>query len=185
MIDDFHVVEDPQILTAVADLVSHDLPIRLVLLARFDPALPLHRLRASGALTEINAQDLRFNAAEVSELAAQVESLQLSTDQVGSVLERTEGWPTGVRLATLQMSGPEGTAGQGTATGADRSIAEYLTAEVLARHAPDMRDFLLRTSVTELLNGPPGSLVSVTVVAETAEGMKEFPLQLERRAPVR
>ena len=37
----------------------------------------------------------------------------------------------------------------------------------------------------ELLNGPPGSLVSVTVVAETAEGMKEFPLQLERRAPVR
>ncbi len=40
-------------------------------------------------------------------------------------------------------------------------------------------------TLAELLNGPPGSLVSVTVVAETAEGMKEFPLQLERRAPVR
>ena len=154
IVDDFHLVEDPQNLYAVADLVSYDLPIRLVLLARFDPPLPLHRLRASGALTEINAHDLGFNAAEVSELAAQVESLHLSEDQVGSVLERTEGWPTGVRLATLQMSGPDAAARQGTATGADRSIAEYLTAEVLARHAPDMRDFLLRTSVAELLNGP-------------------------------
>ncbi|MFO1490319.1 MAG: PDZ domain-containing protein [Kiritimatiellia bacterium] len=37
----------------------------------------------------------------------------------------------------------------------------------------------------ELLNGPPGSSVAVTVVAETDQGMKEFPLQLERRAPVR
>ena len=37
----------------------------------------------------------------------------------------------------------------------------------------------------ELLNGPPGTFVAVTVVAETAEGMREFPLQLERRAPHR
>ena len=37
----------------------------------------------------------------------------------------------------------------------------------------------------ELLNGPPGSAVAVTVVAETDQGMKEFSLHLERRAPVR
>ena len=86
-------------------------------------------------------------------LASQVESLHLSATQVSSVLERTEGWPTGVRLATLQMSGSGDTDRRGT-TGADRSIAEYLAAEVLARHAPDMRDFLLRTSVAELLTGP-------------------------------
>ncbi len=40
-------------------------------------------------------------------------------------------------------------------------------------------------SFAERLNGPPGSFVAVTVVAETTAGLKEFPLQLERRAPAR
>lgn len=154
VIDDFHIVEDSENLSAVADLVSYDLPVNLVLLTRFDPPLPLHRLRASGALTEITARDLAFDAGAVTALAAQVESLSLSADQVGSVLGRTEGWPTGVRLATLQMSGSNAAAPEDAATGVEKSIAEYLTAEVLARHAPDMRDFLLRTSVADLLTGP-------------------------------
>ena len=153
VIDDFHIVEDSQNLTAVADLVSYDLPVHLVLLTRFDPPLPLHRQRASGSLTEITARALAFDAGAVTALAAQVESLHLSADQVGSILERTEGWPTGVRLATLQMSGLGAPDRRGVA-GVDTSIAEYLTAEVLARHTPDMRDFLLRTSIVDLLTGP-------------------------------
>ena len=153
VMDDFHVIEDAQILSAVTDLTSHDLPVHLILLTRFAPQLPLHRLRVSGDLTEVTAHDLAFDAQAVDTLAAQVESLHLTPSQVSAVLERTEGWPAGVRLATLHLSGPRASTGL-DGFGVDRSVAEYLTAEVLARHSADMRDFLLRTSIASIVTAP-------------------------------
>jgi LuxR family maltose regulon positive regulatory protein len=37
--------------------------------------------------------------------------------------------------------------------GDDRQIVDYLVAEVLERQTPEMRDFLLRTSIVQRLNG--------------------------------
>lgn len=60
-------------------------------LTRFDPGLPLHRLRLSGDLAEIGAADLAFDADAVTGLANNTESLDLSPRQVNLVLARTQG----------------------------------------------------------------------------------------------
>jgi LuxR family maltose regulon positive regulatory protein len=60
VLDDFQVINHPEILESVAVLLRHESPLRLVLITRSDPVLPLHRLRVSGGLCEIRSADLAF-----------------------------------------------------------------------------------------------------------------------------
>lgn len=153
ILDDFHVIEAPAILEAVANLVAHDTSVNLMLLTRRDPALPLHRLRLGGDLAEVRASDLAFDADAVISLAGRTESLHLAPEQVETLLARTEGWPAGVRLAIMYLSRESDDAALDRFGGTERSVAEFLLAEVLARHDTDTTDFLLRTSVVEWLTG--------------------------------
>ena len=69
--------------------------------------------------------------------------------------ERTEGWAAGLRLAALSLAGhpdPERFAEQ--FSGTERTVAEYLLAEVLSRQSAEVRRLLLRTSVLDRVNGP-------------------------------
>jgi LuxR family maltose regulon positive regulatory protein len=153
VLDDFHVIESRDVLGALADLMAHDTPLRLMLLTRSDPALPLHRLRLGGRLAEIRAADLAFDAAAASDLAMRAESLHLTSAQVDAILARTEGWAAGVRLATMYLSREGADPELHGFTGTDRSVAEFLVAEVLERHDASTTEFLMRTSVAEQLTG--------------------------------
>ena len=69
VVDDFHVVETPEVHRTVRFLLDHLPPaLRLVLATRADPPLPLARMRARGQLTELRAADLRFTAEEAAAL---------------------------------------------------------------------------------------------------------------------
>ncbi|HEX6249380.1 MAG TPA: LuxR C-terminal-related transcriptional regulator [Nocardioidaceae bacterium] len=153
ILDDFHVIDDAAIVEALTNLVTYDTSVHVMLLTRWDPALPLHRLRLGGDLAEVRASDLAFDADAVISLAARTESLHLTPDQVETILERTEGWPAGVRLATMYLSRASDDPALERFGGTERSVAEFLLAEVLARHDPATTDFLLRTSVVEWLTG--------------------------------
>ncbi len=153
VLDDFHVVEDPQVLHEVAELVEHAGPLRLLLLTRFDPVLGLHRLRLAGELAELRSEDLAFRPADVAALA-ELEQVALSDDEVATLLERTDGWPAGVRLAFLHLAGATGAPHRvDDFVGTERSVADYFVGEVLAHKTPEMRDFLLRTAVADRLSG--------------------------------
>jgi LuxR family maltose regulon positive regulatory protein len=153
VLDDFHVIEDPAILEGVANLVTHHTTLHLMLLTRRDPPLPLHRLRVSGALAEVRASDLAFDANAVSSLAGRTGMLRLDAGQVDSILARTEGWPVGVRLAVTYLSTEGDDAAFERFGGTEKSVAEFLLAEGLARHDAETTTFLLRTSVVEWLTG--------------------------------
>ena len=64
--------------------------MHLVIVTRVDPHLPLGRLRASGQLTELRADDLRFTSSETAKFLNQVMVLNLSID-LGSVNETEVG----------------------------------------------------------------------------------------------
>jgi LuxR family maltose regulon positive regulatory protein len=68
--------------------------------------------------------------------------------------ERTEGWAAGLRLAALSLAGHEDP-GRFAAefSGSERTVAEYLLAEVLERQGEEVRRLLLRTSVLERVSG--------------------------------
>jgi LuxR family maltose regulon positive regulatory protein len=161
VIDDVHELASTEALRQLELLVMRAPPeLRLVLVSRQDVRLGLHRLRLEGELTEIRAGDLRFTMAEARALF-EAAGVSLADEAVASLHERTEGWAAGLRLAALSLSGhpdPERFAAE--FCGSERTVAEYLLAEVLERQSEEVRRLLLRTSVLERLNGPLADLLT-------------------------
>jgi len=132
--------------------------LRFVLATRHDVRLGLHRMRLAGELGEIREPDLRFTVAEAAELFAAV---GVTLPDPAPLVERTEGWAAGLRLAALSLAGhpdPERFAEE--FSGTERTVAEYLLAEVLDRQPEPVRRLLLRTSVLERINGELADLLT-------------------------
>ena len=155
VLDDYHVVESPDIEEGMIFLLEH-LPsqVHIVIATRADPRLPLARLRARGELVEIRATDLRFSHDEAATYLNAVVGLDLTAANVALLGERTEGWIAALQLAGLSMQGRADVGGfiAGFA-GNDRYIVDYLVDEVLQRQPDHVRTFLLSTSILERLNG--------------------------------
>ena len=156
VLDDYHLVDDPRVDSAMAFLLEHLPPqMHVVITTREDPNLPLARLRGRGQLTELRAADLRFSPAEAAEFLKRVMGLDLSPDAVALLEARTEGWIAGLQLAALSMQGREDVPGFIQAFAGDhRYIVDYLVEEVLQRQPEPIRDFLLQTSILDRLSGP-------------------------------
>ncbi|WP_063740066.1 LuxR C-terminal-related transcriptional regulator [Amycolatopsis jejuensis] len=129
--------------------------LRFILLTRED-VRGLHRLRLDGDLTEI--RDLRFTPDEARQL---LDDVPLPEKSLTLLLERTEGWVAGLRLAALSLAGhPDPERFVAEFSGSERTVAEYLVAEVLERQPDDVRNLLLRTSILEQVNGDLADLLT-------------------------
>lgn len=157
VLDDYHLVATDAVHDALAYLLEHlGANLRLAILTRIDPPLPLARLRARGELVEIRAADLRFGLHETATLLNDLLGLNLSAEAVASLDARTEGWVTGLHLAALSLrdrSAQERTAFVNAFSGSQRFILDFLTEEVLAQQPEPVRDFLLATSIPGRLCG--------------------------------
>ncbi|MGZ4631994.1 MAG: LuxR C-terminal-related transcriptional regulator [Actinomycetes bacterium] len=168
VLDDLHEVDNDAVLEQLASLLRHESPLRLVLLTRVDPALPLHRLRVSGGLAEIRVDDLAFDTAEAAALLSR-QGLPLDHGDLHLLLDRTDGWAAGLRLAAMFLSRPG--ARLSDFGGADRAVADYLLGEVVADQSPQTWQFLLRTSVVPRVCGE---------LADALTGQGHGQLQLDQ-----
>lgn len=150
VLDDFHKVLDRRTLHDVATLVrDQPLGLRLVLASRFDPLLPLARLRPQGRLVEIRADQLRFSDEDSRRLLG-VAGVSLTSAQAHRLVELTDGWVAGLRLAVRSLrESDDHDAFLAEFAAGDRSVADYLVGEVLDRMSPETRDFLRTISVCE------------------------------------
>jgi LuxR family maltose regulon positive regulatory protein len=132
--------------------------LRFVLATRHDARLGLHRLRLEGELAEIREPDLRFTVAEAAEL---FDAAGVTLPDPALLVERTEGWAAGLRLAALSLAGrPDPGRFAGEFSGTERTVAEYLLTEVLDQQPGPVRRLLLRTSVLERVNGELADLLT-------------------------
>ncbi|WP_127782627.1 LuxR C-terminal-related transcriptional regulator [Rhodococcus sp. X156] len=123
--------------------------LRLVLCARGDPRLPLHRYRVAGAMTEVRSATLALDVAEVQALLTAA-GAPASREVVQTVVERTQGWAAGVRLAAAALvQDADPLRCLQALEHDDGSISEYLRAEVLEVQPPEVQRALLRSSVSE------------------------------------
>ena len=157
VVDDYHLIENEDVHEAVGFLVEHAPPtLRIALGCRYEPPLPLPRLRARGELREIRASDLAFSGEEATSFLNDGLSLDLDADEIDPLLERTEGWAAGLSLAALSLQSegaPQGTT-RPVVSGKARHLVDFFAAEVLDRQPDELRAFLLRTSVLDRLFGP-------------------------------
>jgi LuxR family transcriptional regulator, maltose regulon positive regulatory protein len=156
VLDDYHLVTSAQVHASVAMLLDRSPPqLHLILITRADPALPLSRLRVREEIAEIGAEDLRFSAAEALDFFSDRPGPRLSEQDVFRLLARTEGWAAGLQLASLRLRGrADPAAFIDRFTGADWQIVSYLGDEVLASQRPEIREFLLVTSVLNRMCAP-------------------------------
>ena len=153
VLDDFHLITDPEIQRSLASFVEH-LPrvLELALATRSAPALPLARLRARGELVEIDAADLSFSVEDTESLLNDLHGLGLDHGAVARLQERTEGWAAGLYLASLTLRGRDPAYVEEFVrdfAGDDRHVVDYLSAEVLSGQSEQVRSFLLRTAVLD------------------------------------
>jgi LuxR family maltose regulon positive regulatory protein len=155
VIDDVHELRSAEALAQLELLVMRAPPeLRFVLATRHDLRLGLHRLRLEGELSEIRTADLQFTQAEARDLLTAA-GVALPEPALAMLHERAEGWAAGLRLAALSLAGhedPERFAAE--FSGSERTVADYLLAEVLERQPDEVRRLLLRTSVLERVSGP-------------------------------
>ncbi len=160
-LDDYHVIDAPDIHEAVTFLLDHLPPqVTIAITTRADPPLPLARLRGRGELLELRAADLRFTAEEADAFLNHVMDLDLDPAHVAALEHRTEGWAAGLQLAALSARGRTETGDSGGVagfvdafTGSHRFVLDYLVEEVLNSQPGDVRGFLLDTSVLQQMTG--------------------------------
>ncbi|MBZ2195876.1 AAA family ATPase [Occultella gossypii] len=153
VLDDVHRLRSPDVLVGLDALLA-DLPpgLGVVLISRYEPDLNLHRLRLSGAIHDVRAEDLAFTESEASDLFERVGST-LSPLDVARVVARTEGWAAGLRLAAVSLAGasdPSLLLAQ--FEGDRREVADYLFTEVVQHLPDDTLSFLLATCAPEQLS---------------------------------
>ena len=161
IIDDLHELTSPDALAQLTRLLTN-LPgdVHAVLATRRDLPLRLHQLRLAGELAEIRAADLRFSERETRELL-DASGIALSEAGVALLHQRTEGWAAGLRLAAISLAGhPDPERFVAEFSGSDRTVAEYLIAEMLERQPDDVKDLLLRTSLLDRVNGELADLLT-------------------------
>jgi LuxR family transcriptional regulator, maltose regulon positive regulatory protein len=155
-LDEYQVITDRAIHTAMDFLLEHLPPnLHLVIASRNSSSLPLIKLRAGGALTEINAEDLRFSTQEIACFLQRVLPCSFTTGEVARMEDQTGGWIMPLHLATLAWHDRQNSAAFLTSLRGDHhTLVEYLLAEVFEQQPADIQRFLLATSLLAECTGP-------------------------------
>ena len=174
VIDDLHELSSPEAAGQLTALLTRLPPgVRAIVATRRDLPLRLPKLRLAGDLAEIRAAQLRFTEHETRQLLAAA-GIALPEHMAAMLHQRTEGWAAGLRLAVLSLAGhPDPGRFVAEFSGSDRTVAEYLMAEMLERQPPEVQSLLLRTSVLDRVNGELADLLT------GATGSERILLDLE------
>lgn len=173
VIDDLQEIAGSEVLPGIDLLVRHGPPtLRLLLSGRHSAGIAVARLRVGGQLAEIGPADLACTPQEVADYFAML-GVNLPDEQRDELLERTQGWMTGLRLAALRAA-PGDPDAFWRIRGDEPVVADYLLDEVLATQPADRQRFLLRTSVTDRICG------SLADAMTSASGSADVLDQLSR-----
>ncbi|MGH6632609.1 MAG: AAA family ATPase, partial [Sphingopyxis sp.] len=110
-------------------------------------------LAAEEQLLEIGPADLRFSVLETECLLTRTDR-PLETLDIDTLLDRTEGWPIAVQLASLSIKrGMEAERVIDEYCGTSSDLARYLSEQVLMTLPQETRDIVARTALVDRLTG--------------------------------
>jgi serine/threonine-protein kinase PknK len=162
VIDDWHRVSDPATTAALGFLLEHGCHHMQIIVTSWSRAgLPVSRLRIQDELVEIDCESMRFNDREARSFLKDVAGLQLSGSDVDALTASTDGWAAALQLAALSLrSGGDASSLIGRLSGASDVVGEFLAENVVDTLEPELREFLLATSITERTCGELASALA-------------------------
>ena len=126
---------------------------------------------ASGEVAELGTDDLRFDAAETARLFSETYGRELEPDVLADVAARTEGWAASLQLvqAALRDRSPaEIRRFVRSLSGADQELYDYLAEEVVGDLPEDLQQFLMRTSILQIVSPDLAEVVTEVDAGEVA-----------------
>jgi LuxR family maltose regulon positive regulatory protein len=189
VLEDYHAIKSTEIHEGISFLIQH-LPesIHLIFITRAEPDLPLGILRVRDELLELNVSDLRFRREEADAFLQKALRSDLPSTAISKLLEKTEGWPAGLRLVTLALQNKDNTVSIDhliqSFSGSDRYVADYLIKEVFESQPKDIQAFLVKSSFFMRLTGSLCDVILETTnsaaILEQLDRDNLFIGQLER-----
>jgi LuxR family maltose regulon positive regulatory protein len=169
VLDDYHYIREQAVHQLIIELVTYPpKAMHLVLTARHDPPLPW-RTRVRVDLCEIRAADMGFTADEAMEFLTKAVARPIAGADARLLVEQSQGWVTSLRLAALSMRNQSANATWSGLTNVNfLNFNDYFSEEVLLDLEPELLNFLLQTSVLDLLSGPLCDFVVGGVRSEAA-----------------
>ena len=148
VLDDAHLLHYPDELADLEELLrAPPQHLRVIVCGRFEPPLAFQKLRLEGRVTDVTFEDLAFTAQEAAVMLGE-HDVSLDPADLSALMERTEGWAAGIRLAGMSLAGhPDPTSLIESFSGCRRAVADYLIEQVLAGQSDEIRQFLIKTSV--------------------------------------
>ena len=149
VLDDYHAIVDKEVHEILQMFIEHGPEqMRLVIVSRIDPPLPISRYRVRNQICELREQDMRLSKEETVIFFEKSLGLMLNDEQIDSLDKRAEGWVAGLLLAGIALK-------QRTDidlfieqfAGSNSYIVDYLTDEALSGQTKEIHDFLVKTSV--------------------------------------
>lgn len=150
--DDFHNLGSTQVQHTLESLI-YSLPshVTVIISSRYYPQFSLTRMKTDGIALVIDSNDFKLCQDDLERLNHVIGAPQLDASQGVALLEQTEGWFVGTKLALLAMDKSNGT--PMTAFNGSRSeLLDYLGHEVIHRLSPSLKNFVLLTSVCRSFN---------------------------------
>ncbi|HEV7810062.1 MAG TPA: hypothetical protein VGO64_05660, partial [Candidatus Limnocylindrales bacterium] len=154
--DDFHLADEVADIRHIVREILTRGPERLsiVFASRRTPPIPVSKLRALGEVAELGITDLRFSDSEVEQLFRETYGRPLEPDMLTELSHRTEGWAaslTLVQAALRERSAAETRSFIRGLSGARDELHDYLAEEVVGDLPEIHQQFLMRTSVLQVV----------------------------------
>ena len=154
VLEDVHHLQSPEITEDLGFVIEH-LPgrSRMLLTSRVDPRLPVSRWRGRSWLAELRQRDLALTLPETAELFTALGEHRLAASEIETLWRHTEGWVAGLRLAAAGLKDrADVSAAVDQFSGRTPVVADLLADELLRRAPKELSEFLLRTSVADVLD---------------------------------
>lgn len=154
VMDDYHLIKNKLIDHALTFLIEHAPPqLRLILICREEPNLPIHKWRIDGLQNEIGINQLRFSEDETKKFFYESMALNIEIGLLQQLEQRTEGWVAGLQIAALIMKNERSVANSKMliehVSGKHHYVIDYLGQEVLKKQDEQVRSFLIETSILD------------------------------------
>ena len=151
-IDDFHHIKSKRVLDIFNGLISR-LPahITFVFASRNHPDLSISKFKLEERVLVIDGNDLKLSEEELSTLNQLLCNSKIDELRLQALLAQTEGWFVGIKLALLAYAEDGDKALEGF-SGTQPELLNYFAHEVINKLAPELRDFVLLTSICTSFN---------------------------------
>ncbi len=154
--------------------------VHFILLSREDPPLEIQKFRIAQQAAILHNEDLAFNFDEICFFFNQIKSFDLGTNALKRIHQMTEGWAGGVvliaeHLGHLPVKDRQTYLFKQIPARFKDAVFQYFVEEVLRSQPTDVYEFLIRSSVFDIIE--PKLVERVLKI----EKCQEFLLALNRK----